>query len=456
VLSGEDAFKLYDTYGFPLDLTKEILEEQGLSVDEDEFNNQMQEQRERARAARTSIDNVGWSNQSEETEITGDETEFIGYVTTEGFAKVQNIILNNEQVEKLSENDKGIVILDATPFYGQSGGQIGDTGRIYTENMEARVYDTKKTKSGIILHLVEVLNGELELNQKVVAKVDEDRRKAITRNHSATHLLHRALKEVLGDHVNQAGSEVTDTGFRFDFTHFAALTKEELAKIESMVNEDIYKEVKSDIYELPIEEAFDDGAIGLFEDKYKDLVRIVSFPGISKELCGGNHVEKTSDIGMFKITSETGIASGVRRIEAMTGKSVYDYLKKLEEEENSILSVLKANKTNLLDKAKTLMAENKELSKEVEALKKANLKENLDELLSTKKDIGGINVISSRVDAVDMENLRNLADEIRDKVGNAVVVLGGVNEEKLSFVATVSKDLIAKGLKAGNIVKEVA
>lgn len=455
-LSGIDAFKLYDTYGFPLDLTKEILEEEDLTVNEDEFNEQMQLQRERARAARSSGENVGWTNQSEEVEITGDETEFLGYVTTEGFGEVQRMIVDIEQVGKLETGQKGAVILNATPFYGQSGGQIGDKGVIYTEKMEATVYDTKITKSGVILHLVEVVKGQLELEDRVIAKVDEDRRRAIVRNHSATHLLHKALKVVLGDHVNQAGSEVSDTGFRFDFTHFTALTKEEIKQIETMVNDFIYSETKSEIYELPIEEAMEDGAIGLFEDKYKDLVRIVSFPEISKELCGGTHVEKTSDIGMFKITAENGIASGVRRIEAITGKAVYDYMKGLEFEEEILMSTLRANKSNLQEKARALMNANKDLGKQIETLKKESLKDGLDDLLSSKREIGDVNVISSRVDGVDMENLRNLADEIRDKVGNAVVVLGGVSGEKLNFVATVSKDTIQKGLKAGNIVKEVA
>ncbi len=455
-LSGIDAFKLYDTYGFPLDLTKEILEEEDLTVNEDEFNEQMQLQRERARAARSSGENVGWTNQSEEVEITGDETEFLGYVTTEGFGEVQRMIVDIEQVGKLETGQKGAVILNATPFYGQSGGQIGDKGVIYTEKMEATVYDTKITKSGVILHLVEVVKGQLELEDRVIAKVDEDRRRAIVRNHSATHLLHKALKVVLGDHVNQAGSEVSDTGFRFDFTHFTALTKEEIKQIETMVNDFIYSETKSEIYELPIEEAMEDGAIGLFEDKYKDLVRIVSFPEISKELCGGTHVEKTSDIGMFKITAENGIASGVRRIEAITGKAVYDYMKGLEFEEETLMSTLRANKSNLQEKARALMNANKDLGKQIETLKKESLKDGLDDLLSSKREIGDVNVISSRVDGVDMENLRNLADEIRDKVGNAVVVLGGVSGEKLNFVATVSKDTIQKGLKAGNIVKEVA
>ena len=455
-LSGLDAFKLYDTYGFPLDLTKEILEEEDLTVNEDEFNEQMQLQRERARAARSSGENVGWTNQSEEVEITGDETEFLGYVTTEGFGEVQRMIVDIEQVGKLETGQKGAVILNATPFYGQSGGQIGDKGVIYTEKMEATVYDTKITKSGVILHLVEVVKGQLELEDRVIAKVDEDRRRAIVRNHSATHLLHKALKVVLGDHVNQAGSEVSDTGFRFDFTHFTALTKEEIKQIETMVNDFIYSETKSEIYELPIEEAMEDGAIGLFEDKYKDLVRIVSFPEISKELCGGTHVEKTSDIGMFKITAENGIASGVRRIEAITGKAVYDYMKGLEFEEETLMSTLRANKSNLQEKARALMNANKDLGKQIETLKKESLKDGLDDLLSSKREIGDVNVISSRVDGVDMENLRNLADEIRDKVGNAVVVLGGVSGEKLNFVATVSKDTIQKGLKAGNIVKEVA
>lgn len=455
-LAGVDAFKLYDTYGFPLDLTKEILVEKNIDVDEEGFKAEMEKQRQMARSASHAGENVGWSAQGSDLEIKGDETIFSGYDSTNGSGKVIKILKDKNEVDSLGQGDQGALILDSSSFYPEGGGQVGDTGQIFGEDFVFEVEDTKKTKDGIIIHLGHLEKGSLKINDQVSTCVDQGRRRAIARNHSATHLLNAALKKVLGDHVNQAGSEVTDHSFRFDFSHYEAVSKDKLNEIEDLVNEYIYEEIHSDIYEKPISQAYEEGAVGIFEDKYKDQVRIVSFPNVSKELCGGTHVEKTSDIGIFKILSEAGIASGVRRIEATTGENVYKLLKNLEDREDILIDTLKANKGNLLEKAQALVDENKNISKELDNLKKENARAGIDDLLKTYKEISEIKVLAARIDGQDVNSLRELSDELRDKLGSAVVVLGTAGEGKVNFVATVSKDLISKGLNAGKIVKEVA
>lgn len=455
VLKGEDAFKLYDTYGFPLELTEEILVEEKLGIDEEGFHREMEAQRQRARDASHS-DNIGWSSSESKLEIHADKTEFKGYTQLESDGKVIDIIKENEEVKSLSESEEGIIVTDKSPFYGEGGGQIGDTGIIFNDHFKFKVKDTKKTNEGVILHIGKVEGGDISIGDIVNIKVDEARRMAIVRNHSATHLLHAALRNVLGDHVKQSGSEVGEKSFRFDFTHFQGLTNEELEEIENLVNDYIYSETHSNIYETSIAQAKEDGAIGLFEDKYGEKVRVVSFPGISTELCGGTHVEKTSDIGIFKILSEQGIAAGVRRIEATTGKNVYKLLKSMEEKELEIMKALKANKDNVIDKAKSLSEENKKLEKEIEKVKKSNVKGDISEIIKNHKEISDVKVVSARIDNMDVNTLRDLADEIRDKLGSGLVVLGTANEGKVNFVATVSKELIDRGLNAGNIIREVA
>ncbi|MDO5027907.1 MAG: alanine--tRNA ligase [Bacillota bacterium] len=456
ILQGSDAFKLYDTYGFPLDLTKEILIEENLQVDEAGFKKEMERQREMARSASQAGENVGWSAQDSQMEIQGSETSFLGYQGTEGSGKIVQILKDGAQVNSLDQGQKGALILDASSFYPEGGGQIGDKGLISNENFSFVVEDTKKTKSGIILHLGKLESGKISLGDQAQTLVDQGRRRAIARNHSATHLLNAALKKVLGDHVNQAGSEVTDKAFRFDFSHYEGLSKDQVREIEDLVNQFIYQEIESEIYEKSITEAYDEGAIGIFEDKYKDKVRIVSFPGVSKELCGGTHVKKTSDIGIFKILSEAGIASGVRRIEATTGSNVYKILKDLEGKEEKLIDILKANKGNLLEKAQGLVEENKNLNKDLEDLKRQSARKGIDDILNSYKEVAGFKVLKARIDGQDVNSLRDLADEIRDKLGSAVVVLGTENEGKVNFVVTVSKDLIPKKLNAGKIIKEVA
>ncbi|WMM23269.1 alanine--tRNA ligase [Tissierella sp. MB52-C2] len=455
VLSGEKAFRLYDTYGFPLDLTNEILEEKSLEVDEEEFNKNMEEQRSRARRAREEGDS-GWSSSSEE-DIFGDlKTIFKGYEKTNIVSEITGLFSNNEKIESLTSGEEGIIILNESPFYGESGGQVGDTGTIENPNFKAMVLDTKHSKGDHLIHIVKVLEGEIKVGDKVIANVDDNRRNSIRRNHSATHLLHRALKDVLGEHVNQAGSVVMPNRLRFDFTHFEGVTQDELMKIEKIVNSKILDSLEVVTIETSLTRAQEMGVVGLFEDKYKDEVRVLKMGDYSKELCGGTHVFNTANIGMFKIVSESSIASGVRRIEAITGEGVYDYLNQMEEEINEISNVLRANKNNILEKVKTLTEDIKEKEKEIESLKGKMASSIADEILSTKVDIEGITLVAAKVDNLDMNGLRNLGDEIRNRLGSGVVVLGSIQNNKLSFVTMATKDLTNKGIHAGNIIKEVA
>lgn len=455
VLSGKDAFRLYDTFGFPVDLVIEILAEKNIKVDRAGFDEEMEAQRERARSAQNSS-NIGWSSKSNDLEIDGDETEFLGYKSLTGKGKVIGLLKENDHVDRLETGDQGLIILDKTPFYGASGGQNGDRGLIDGQGFSFQVTNTIKTKTGIIIHIGNVLEGNISIEDEVEASVNNERRLSIARNHSATHLLNAALRNVLGDHVVQAGSEVEEKSFRFDFTHFEAIDKETLDEIENLVNDYIYSETKAEVYELPIEKAYDEGAIGIFEDSYKDMVRIVNFPNISKELCGGTHVEKTSDIGIFKILSESGIASGTRRIEATTGKNVYEMMKDQDRFVEEIQTSLKANKDNIINKINSLLDENKELEKSLHEFKKDQLRSEIDLLLENAKEVNGVKILSARIDNQEVEDLRNLADELRDKLVDAVVVLGTANENKVNFVATVSDSVIKKGPKAGDIIRKVA
>ncbi|MGO1581002.1 MAG: alanine--tRNA ligase [Peptoniphilaceae bacterium] len=455
LLDGEKAFKLYDTYGFPIDLTEEILEENKLLLDRDGFNKNMELQRERARSAREDLTDSGWSNNSDYEIFQGIKNDFIGYTENVSVSNILMIVKINNEVNELKEGEKGIIILDKTPFYGESGGQVGDTGKIKSSDFTARVLDTKKTKDGVILHIIEVEDGIL-IKSKVTAEIDEYRRLNIKRNHSVTHLLHKALKEVLGDHVNQAGSEVLDDRMRFDFTHYEALDQEDLKKIENRVNDKIFEslDVKTDI-KSP-KEAYELGAIGLFEEKYGNKVRVVSMGDYSTELCGGTHVRNTSEILMFKIISEGGISSGVRRIEAITGPGVYSYLNNLEKLRDDTTKILKTNKNDIIYKLRSLMTSIKEYEKEIEELKFKNAKDEIDDIIKSVNVVNSINYVTYRFKGVDVNTLRDLADEVREKVGSIVVLFATENEDKLNFVCAVSKDLVAKKVSAGNIVKEVA
>lgn len=450
ILRGKDAFKLYDTYGFPLDLTKEILDENDLKVDTKEFDEYMENQRNLARNARKS--DAGWSVES----INVDEfkqTEFVGYENFEINANIIGLFDNKEKVNFIKKGHKGIIVSDKTSFYAEGGGQVADTGFIITDDAKARVYNVQKKKD-VILHYVEVEEGKLE-SCNALFKVNKQRRLDITRNHTATHLLDQALRNLLSDEVKQAGSLVDEYKLRFDFTYPNALTKDEIKKIEDEVNEKIREQlpVKKEIMSYKESEKL--GAIGLFEDKYKDMVRVVSVSDYSKELCGGCHVNNSSEILMFKIIQESSAASGIRRIEAITGKKVYEYLNKNIELINSISDELKTNPKNILSRAKSLNEEIKELKDDIQKLKEFNEKDIYKDIESEVKDIKGINLLVHKFENEDLDTLRNFENRIKDKYKDLIIVFATVKDNKIIFTASVSDSLTDK-YNAGKIVKEVS
>lgn len=454
LLDGEKAFKLYDTYGFPIDLTEEILREEGYDVDMDGFKKEMDDQKRRAREARNDS-NIGWTNQDNKHLFEGLSNDFLGYEEDECQANIIRIIAEDEIVDSLNEGEEGLVILDKTTFYGESGGQVGDTGQIISDNFKLKVTDTKKTKEGLHLHLVKVEEGRLE-KAPVKAIIDSKRRNNIRRNHSVTHLLHRALKDVLGSHVNQAGSLVMADRMRFDFSHFDAMTKEEIAEVERKVNEKIFEGLPVETKITGLEEAKEMGAIGLFEGKYQDQVRVLSMGDYSRELCGGTHVSNTSEISMFKILSESGISNGVRRIESITGPAVYEYLNNLSEKEEEIASELKSNKDEIIQKIKLNIKNLKEANKSIEKLEHDLAKDQISDLTKDVREKNGIKYVIKKFDGVDVNTLRDLADEVRNKLGSVVVLFATVNDDKLNFVCAVSKDLVEKKIAAGKLIKEIA
>lgn len=450
-LNGEDAFKLYDTYGFPLDLTLEILEEKSLTVNKEDFEEAMNKQKESSRQHASF--KGGWED--DKLEISGyPKTEFVGYDQND----IKSEIIGIEAFDgnSLSESDKAVIILDKTPFYAESGGQIGDTGYLKSDNGLIRVYNTKKTADDIFYHFVEVENGEFKKGDIVEAKIDVDRREDIKRNHSATHLLNKALKTVLGNHINQAGSLVTDERLRFDFTHYEAITKEQLSEIERIVNKSIYDNLPVNINEMSLKESQEIGAVGLFEDKYKDIVRVVDMGGYSTELCGGTHVNNSSEIMMFKILSESGIAAGVRRIEAITAFRVYDYMNHMIEKEDNISRLLKTPKDSLEDKISSILEEEKELNKTIESFKSSVENGLIDSLVEKAKDIDGVKTIIAKLNDLDGQSLKNMADKIQAKDEDYISLFASVVEDKIIYVCSVSKALVKKNIKAGDLVKFVA
>ena len=455
VLPGDKAFKLYDTYGFPLDLTKEILEEEKMTVDEEAFNKNMQDQKIRAREGRN-VSSAGWSEKNTDYLKALETTEFLGYTDNECTGKVIKLFKDEKEVSTLKQGDKALLVSDRTVFYGEGGGQVGDIGTIEGTDCEIKVLDTKKNKNNGIFHSVEVVSGTVNLGDELTFKIDINNRRDIMKNHSATHLLHQALIEVLGNHINQAGSLVDANKLRFDFTHFEAVSQEDLKRVEQIVNDKIALNLNTIIKEMTLEESSKIGAIGLFEDKYKDVVRVVSFGGWSIELCGGTHVKNVSEIQMFKITSESSVAAGVRRIEAITGRSVYEYLKKTENQIDEVSNILKCKKPELVSKVESVNEEIKSLEKELKELKSQIALNSLDSFIAEKKDIDGISFIAKKVEFENQNDLRDLIDKLRDKLGTSVIVFANVYQEKLTFTVGVSKDLNARKINAGNIVKEVA
>jgi len=456
MLSGDKAFKLYDTYGFPIDLTKEILTEQGFKVDEEGFDKEMSVQRERARAARHDEASAGWDDNVYTKMDKSIVTEFIGYDQFTSVSKVLAVVKDDCQVNQAVEGDSVVVLLDKTPFYGESGGQVGDTGVLENDGVKIKVTDCKKIGDGKILHMCEVIKGNVAVGDEITATIDMDRRKSISRNHSATHLLHKALRNVLGDHVAQSGSLVAPDRLRFDFSHFSAIDKEELKKVEMEVNKVILESLPVDIKEMPVDEARKLGATALFGEKYGDVVRVVKMGGYSLELCGGCHVSSTSQIGSFKILSESGVAAGVRRIEAVTGLGVLEYIDTKESVLNEVAEVLKSSSADVVKKAESLLSELKNAQKEIDALRSKLSLSSVHDLLAKAVDVNEIKVVTAKVDEMDMESLRNMADALRDKLQSGVVVLATVKDDKVNFIAAATKDVVAKGIHSGNIIREVA
>ena len=453
--SGKDAFKLYDTYGFPVDLTEEMVQDEGMTLDRVAFDEEMEAQRVRARKAREALGDLGWSGVEFGKEIPS--TVFDGYDKTEiTGAKVVAIVAEDQLVDEIVSGMEAIVVLDTTPFYAEMGGQVADHGTITAEGMTYNVTDVQKNKGGKFMHYGKLTQGSLKVGDTVTATIDVDRRKAIMRAHTATHLLDKVLRTVLGDHVHQAGSLVEPDRLRFDFTHFSALTAEELAKVSAMVNEAVLEGYDVVTEEMPIEEAKKKGAIALFGEKYGEVVRVVDMgEGYSVEFCGGTHLSNTAKVGVFHISNEFSVASGVRRIEATTGKLSLDVMNQNQKMLFEAAAVLKAKPGELREKAKAMMTEAKKLHQEIEKFKAEASVGEARQFLMSAKTVGELKVLTASRENVDAATLRQMGDFLKDKEPNVVAVLASTSGEKISFLAVCGKNAIAKGIKAGDLVKNV-
>lgn len=457
VLSGEDAFKLYDTYGFPLDLTQEILEEKGFSIDEAAFKACMEEQRNKARSARKETNYMGADATVYDEIDPAITTEFVGYDRLEHESEITVLTTESELVEALSDGDTGTIIVKETPFYATMGGQNADTGVIFVgEESRFKVEDTVKLLGGKIAHIGKVEKGMFKTGDAVTLSVDERKRGLIGRNHSATHLLQKALREVLGSHVEQHGSDVNADRLRFDFSHFAAMTPEEIARVEAIVNEKIAAALPVVTKEMTLEEAKKTGAMALFGEKYGETVRVVTMGDFSVELCGGTHVNNTSAISAFKIISESGIAAGVRRIEAMTSQGVFAYYDRLEETVNQAAQMVKTTPAGLLEKLSHLMTDLKALQSENESLKSKAAKEALGDVMDQVVEVKGVKLLASSVSGVDMNGLRELGDQLKEKLGQGVVVLASDCDGKVNLIAMATEEAMKAGAHAGNLIKVIA
>ena len=456
VLAGEDAFKLYDTYGFPLDLTKEILEEKNITIDEEGFTKAMNEQREKARKARKTTNYMGADATVYDDIDPAITSKFVGYDKLENHSHVTVLTTEEEVVEALSEGDKGTIIVDETVFYGTMGGQEGDCGTITGSEGEFKVETTIHLKGGKIGHVGVMTKGMIKSGDEVTLKVDSAWRADTSKNHSATHLLQRALREVLGNHVEQKGSFVNPERLRFDFTHFQSMTAEEIAKVEDIVNDKISEAIPVITQVMTIEEAKNTGAMALFGEKYGDKVRVVSMGEFSKEFCGGTHVANTANIRLFKIISESGVAAGVRRIEALTDKGVMKYFASLEKELNEAAVAAKTERPQLIRRINAMNEEIKALSSENDKLKAQIANNALGDVSNDVKEVKGVKYIAAKVDNVDMNELRNLGDKLKGEIGSGVVLIVSAQDDKVNMIAMATDDVIAKGAHAGNLIKAVA
>ncbi len=454
-LNGEDLFRLYDTYGFPLDLAKDIAEEQGLSIDEAGFTQAMQKQKDRARAARSN------SGDGQDTLRIGQlladyqATEFCGYQQLQASAQVQAIIKDNNLVDQAISDDIYYLVFDKTPFYAESGGQIGDRGLISNDTAKAQVLDTQKMAGGVFIHKIKLISGTITINQQLDLAVDANLRQNTARNHSATHILHQALRHALGNHVHQAGSLVNDQRLRFDFNNDQPLSGEQISIIENEVNQIIMANLPLTSEIMSLDAAKAKGAMAFFGDKYGDTVRVIAFGDYSLELCGGCHVTNSSEIGLLKIVSEAGIGSGMRRIEALTGPQALAYYQEREQQALNMANLLKSNIDDALKRLENLLAENKSLQKELAKEKAAKAKDGLGDIITQAEEIAGIKIVAAEIGSGDINELRNTLDMLRDKLGEAVIVLAS-GGEKVQFVVAVSAKAQALGLHAGQLIKQVA
>ncbi len=451
--SGADAFKLYDTYGFPIDLTLEMVADEDMTLDQKAFAKLMQEQKVRAREARKALGDLAWAGI--DLGLDNTPTTFAGYDQNECNAKVLAVCVGDEVSGSIAGGEDGIIVLDKTPFYAEMGGQVADHGTITMGERVFQVTDVQKDKGGKYLHHGKMMKGSLKVDDAVVASIDVGRRKGIMRAHSATHLLQKALTAVLGDHVHQAGSLVEPDYLRFDFTHYSALSQEEMAKVEAIVQDSILEGYPIDIKEMPISEAKKLGATALFSEKYGQTVRVVNMGGYSIEFCGGTHLDNTAKVGAFQLVSEGSVASGVRRIEAYTGKACMARMENAQAELTDAAAKLKVKPADLAGKIQSNLDEIKELKRQIEQYQAKDASGAVEKLLESAKEIGGMKVLTAKVSGMDAAKLRQMGDMLRDKAANIVGVLASVNGEKPSFLAICGKDAVAKGLKAGEVVKLV-
>ena len=458
MFSGADAFKLYDTYGFPIDLTVEMVEEEGMSVDQDAFKALMEEQRVRARKAREALGDLGWAGVEFGKDVPS--TEFVGYdgwdhAATD--AKVVALVVENELAEAMMPGVEGIVVLDKTPFYAEMGGQVSDHGDIRNDGCRFQVTDVQKNKGGKYMHYGKMTEGTLKVGDAVCAQIDPERRRAVMRAHTTTHLLDKALRTVLGDHVHQAGSLVEEDYLRFDFTHFTAMTAEELGRVSQEVNNAILEGFAVEAKEMPIEEAKRTGAIALFSEKYGDVVRVVNVGGgYSVEFCGGTHLDNSAKAGVFHIDSEFSVASGVRRIEAVTGKRALEEMNRFQDMLFQAAAAMKVKPVDIKEKAGQMMTEARELRQTIEKLKAREFVSEADQFLMSAKQVKGLKVFSMSRNGVSADDMRKMGDFLRDKDQSVVALMASVNEGKITFLAVCGKEAVAKGVKAGDIIKTIA
>ncbi len=457
VIAGADAFKLYDTYGFPLELTQEMAEEQGFTVDTDGFGLAMEEQRRRARSARQETEYISergafFKKLREEM----GETNFVGYDYLEARASVQGIFRDGERLKSAQAGEEVEIILDVTPCYAESGGQVGDHGRLTAPELEVEIYEVTKPVENLFVHRGRVINGILREHDSVTVQVDVNRRMAVCRNHSATHLLHKALKMVLGDHVNQAGSLVEPERLRFDFTHYAAIGPDEIKKVEEIVNNAVLKDLNIEVFETSVDEARAMGAAALFGEKYGERVRAIKMGDFSLELCGGTHLRNTAGVGLFKLVGESSVGAGLRRVEAVTGEGALHYVDAREEQLAEIARLVKAAPHEVVRRVEGLLENNRELEAENEALQARLARYQVQDLINRVKMVKGVKVLAGQAAAPDMDSLRGMVDLLRDKIESGVIVLGSAAGDKVNLVAAVTKDLLGRGLHAGKLIKEVA